>query len=45
LTLDPNHSDFHPEIQAGQYVQLSISDTGSGMPSETPRFEPFFTTR
>jgi signal transduction histidine kinase len=28
IVLDADHADFHPELQPGQYVQLSISVTG-----------------
>jgi two-component system cell cycle sensor histidine kinase/response regulator CckA len=37
----------HPEGRAGQFAQLSVSDTGSGIePAVLPHiFEPFFTTK
>jgi CheY-like chemotaxis protein len=38
---------LHPEARAGQFVRLSVNDTGSGMSKETlsRMFEPFFTTK
>jgi PAS domain S-box-containing protein len=47
IVLDADHTDFHPELEPGEYVQLSISDTGSGVPPNIRDrvFEPFFTTK
>jgi PAS domain S-box-containing protein len=52
VTLDKENigSDFplrHPEMEQGQYLRLSISDTGTGMPAEIVDkiFDPFFTTK
>jgi PAS domain S-box-containing protein len=47
VEVDDAHAPQYPNLMPGQYVVLSVSDTGSGMPPEvTARlFEPFFSTR
>ncbi|MCE7795314.1 CHASE3 domain-containing protein [Sphingobium sufflavum] len=45
--LDDRYARAHEEVTAGQYVVISITDTGTGMTQEVMdrAFEPFFTTK
>lgn len=47
VQLDEQYSVMNPECRPGPYVQLTVRDTGSGIPLELQEkiFEPFFTTK
>ena len=47
VTLGAEYARTHPGVRAGQHVQLSIRDNGTGMDPETQAriFEPFFSTK
>lgn len=45
--LDDRYAEAHDEVAAGQYVMISVTDAGTGMPPEIVDrvFEPFYTTK
>lgn len=47
VEIDKTYANDHSECTPGSYVTLSVTDTGTGMDSDTvlQAFEPFFTTK
>ncbi len=47
FALDEESAEQYPNMTPGEYVMLSVSDTGVGMNANTQRrlFDPFFTTK
>ena len=47
VDLGESYSHEHVDVRSGPYVQLSVTDSGSGMDRDTVSriFEPFFTTK
>lgn len=47
VALDEDYARNNPDVVAGEYVMLAVSDTGTGMTEDVKAhvFEPFFTTK
>jgi two-component system cell cycle sensor histidine kinase/response regulator CckA len=45
--IDKSFADNHPTAMPGDFVLITVKDTGTGIPNETMEkmFEPFFTTK
>ena len=47
VVLDETYTASRPDLAPGPYAQLTVSDTGTGIPAEVVKrvFDPFFTTK
>lgn len=48
IEIDEKHIAFlSPDLKSGTYIEVSVSDTGSGIPRDIQKriFDPFFTTK
>jgi PAS domain S-box-containing protein len=45
--IDDDYARAQADVEPGQYVLITVSDTGSGMPDDVQKraFEPFYTTK
>nr|WP_250809030.1 PAS domain-containing sensor histidine kinase [Neorhizobium tomejilense] len=47
VRLDVDYAQMYPDVRTGEFVLISVTDTGIGMPADVKdkAFEPFFTTK